>query len=256
MKIRQIRNATLLIDYAGKRFLTDPWFAPKGAIPGFEGTPYSHLRNPTVDLPVPIDELTDVDAVILTHVHPDHWDDVAAEALRKDVPFFVQHFGDREIIKAAGFTDVRVLTGNPEFDGVKLIKTGGQHGSDAVLQAAYDLLGEVCGVLLKHPTEKSLYLAGDTVFNAYVEGNLAIFRPEVVVLNCCDAQVTGFGSIIMSKEHVHEVCRQAPAATIVASHMEAVNHATLTRAELRKYLSEHQLTERVLVPADGETLNL
>lgn len=256
MQIRQIRNATLVIDYAGKRFLTDPWFAPKGAIPGFEGTPNSHLRNPTVDLTVPLSELTNVDAVILTHVHPDHWDDVAATALRKDVPFFVQHFGDRETIKAAGFTDVRVLTGNPQFEGVKLIKTGGQHGSDALLQAAYDLLGEVCGVILKHPSEKSLYLAGDTVFNAYVEGTLSSFHPEVVVLNCCDAQVDGFGSIIMSKEHVREVCRQAPAATIVASHMEAVNHATLTRAELRQYLEEYQLTQRVRVPADGETLTL
>lgn len=256
MQIRQIRNATLVIDYAGIRFLIDPWFAPKGAIPGFEGTPNSHLRNPTVDLPVAVSELIDVDAVILTHVHPDHWDDVAASALRKDVPFFVQHFGDREVIKAAGFTDVRVLTGNPEFKRVKLIKTGGQHGSDALLQAAYDLLGEVCGVILQHASEKSLYLAGDTVFNAYVEGNLRTFRPDVVVLNCCDAQVSGFGSIIMSKEHVHEVCRQAPMATIVASHMEAVNHATLTRAELRSYLVTHHLEQRVLVPADGETLTL
>ena len=254
MKIRQIRNATLVIDYAGKRFLTDPWFGPKGGFPGFEGTPNSHLRNPTVDLPVPISELTDVDAVILTHVHPDHWDDLAAQSLRKDVPFFVQHFGDRATIKAAGFTDVRVLTGNPEFEGVKIVKTGGQHGSDAVLQAAYDLLGEVCGIFLKHPSEKSLYLAGDTVFNAYVQANLATFRPEVVVLNCCDAQVSGFGSIIMSKEDVHEVCRQAPAAKIMASHMEAVNHATLTRSELRRYLVDHQLTDRVQVPEDGETL--
>jgi len=234
----------------------DPWFAPKGAIPGFDGTPNSHLRNPTVDLPVPIDELTNVDAVILTHVHPDHWDDVAAQSLRKDVPFFVQHFGDREEIKAAGFTDVRVLTGNPEFEGVKIIKTGGQHGSDALLQAAYDLLGEVCGVILQHRSEKSLYLAGDTVFNAYVEGNLATFKPEVIVLNCCDAQVTGFGSIIMNKEDVRQVCRQAPTATIVASHMEAVNHATLTRADLRRYLADNALVDRVLVPEDGETLTI
>lgn len=256
MKIRQIRNATLLIDYAGKRILTDPWFSPKGAIPGFDGTPNSHLRNPTVDLPVPVDELIDVDAVILTHVHPDHWCEVAAAALPKDVPFFVQHFGDRETIKAAGFTDVRVLTGNPQFDGIKIIKTGGQHGSDAVVQDVYDLLGEVCGVILKHSAEKSLYLAGDTVYNAYVEGNLAVFKPEVVVLNCCDAQVTGYGSIIMSKENVREVCLQAPSATIVASHMEAVNHATLTRAELRQYLADNALTDRVQIPADGETLTI
>lgn len=84
---------------------------------------------------MPVNELTNVDAVILTHVHPDHWDDVAAEALPKDIPFFVQHFGDRDTIAAAGFTDVRVMTGNPEFEGVKLIKVPGQHGSDECLQA-------------------------------------------------------------------------------------------------------------------------
>lgn len=183
MKIRQIRNATLVIEYGGKRLLTDPWFGPKGAIPGFEGTPNSHVRNPTVDLPVSVDELTDVDAVILTHVHPDHWDDVAAEALPKDIPFFVQHFGDRDTIAAAGFTNVRVMTGNPEFEGIKLIKVPGQHGSDECLQAMYDALGEVSGVVLKHPSEKTLYLAGDTVFNDYVVGNLNTFRPDVVVLN-------------------------------------------------------------------------
>jgi|TARA_R110001592_G_scaffold145195_1_gene368735 L-ascorbate metabolism protein UlaG (beta-lactamase superfamily) len=256
MNIRQIRNATLVIEYAGKRFLTDPWFGPKGDFPGFDGTPNSHIRNPTVDLPVPIEELLDVDAVVLTHVHPDHWDDHAARALPKDIPFFVQHPGDREIIKAAGFTDVRMLTGNPEFDGVKLIKTPGQHGSDECVTAIYDLLGEVCGVVFRHLAEPTLYLAGDTVFNDYVAGNLRTFLPDVIVLNCCDAQVVGFGSIIMSKEDVREVYRAAPEARIVASHMEAVNHATLTRAALRAFLAEHEMTDRVLVPEDGETCAL
>lgn len=35
MNITQIRNATQLITYAGKRFLIDPMLAPKGAYPGF-----------------------------------------------------------------------------------------------------------------------------------------------------------------------------------------------------------------------------
>lgn len=33
MNITQIRNATQLITYAGKRFLIDPMLAPKGAYP-------------------------------------------------------------------------------------------------------------------------------------------------------------------------------------------------------------------------------
>ena len=193
--------------------------------------------NPTAELVVPISELVDVDAVILTHVHPDHWDQAAADALRKDIPFFVQHFGDKATIEQAGFTNVHALIGNPSLNGVKLTRTPGQHGSDERLQAAYDILGEVCGVLFSHPDEKSLYLAGDTVLNEYVAGNLAIHAPEVVVMNCCDAQVLGLGSIIMNAGDVKSVYDAAPQAMLVASHMEAVNHAALTRAELRAFVN-------------------
>ncbi len=54
MKITQVRNATLLLDYAGTRFLIDPMLSAKGAFPGFEGTANSQLRNPLVELPLPI----------------------------------------------------------------------------------------------------------------------------------------------------------------------------------------------------------
>ena len=53
MKITQVRNATLLLDYAGTRFLIDPMLSAKGAFPGFEGTANSQLRNPLVELPLP-----------------------------------------------------------------------------------------------------------------------------------------------------------------------------------------------------------
>ena len=36
---------------------------------------------------------------------------------------------------------------------------------DTAVQAAYDLLQEVCGVVFTHPDEKTLYLAGDTIWN-------------------------------------------------------------------------------------------
>lgn len=31
MKFEQIRNATIILDYAGKKFLVDPWLAPQGS---------------------------------------------------------------------------------------------------------------------------------------------------------------------------------------------------------------------------------
>ena len=75
---QHIRNATGRLNYAGKTFLIDPMLAEKGRYAGFEGTLNSHLRNPLVELPMKAeDTFKDVDAIILTHTHEDHWDEVA-----------------------------------------------------------------------------------------------------------------------------------------------------------------------------------
>ena len=78
MHITQIRNATLLVEYAGKTLLIDPLLAERGAYPGFAGTANSHLANPLVDLPVPLATLLAADAVLVTHLHLDHWEIVRA----------------------------------------------------------------------------------------------------------------------------------------------------------------------------------
>jgi hypothetical protein len=38
--------------------------------------------------------------------------------------------------------------------------------------------------------------------------------------------------------------------------MEAVNHALLSRKELRDYLAKQSMTDRVRVPEDGEAISL
>ncbi len=57
----------------------------------------------------------------------------------------------------------------------------------------------------------------------------------------------------MNKEDVYEVHKAAPEATLIASHMESVNHAALSRVELRQFLVEKNITNSVLVPEDGES---
>ena len=258
MQFHQIRSATAIITCAGVRFLIDPMLSPKGAFPGFEGTPNAHLSNPTVELPFSIEQILAVDAVIVTHVHPDHWDDTAKERIPKNKPLFAQNERDQEYIRAAGFSDVRVLGEHGEYKGVTLIKTAGQHGSDAIMAVppAREMLGEVCGVVFKHPDEKTMYLAGDTIWNSHVQQAIACYAPEVIILNAGDAQITGLGSIIMNKEDVLTVHRAAPRATLIATHMEAVNHAMLSRGELRAFALENKMSDCLLIPADGETCEL
>lgn len=253
MQFTQIRNATLKINYGGKKILIDPWLAEKGALPGFGGTINEHIRNPTSELPMSIDEIIDVDAVILTHDHPDHWDDAAKKAIPKDMLIYTQHEKDAKAVKSAGFNNVQILNEVNDYEGITLIKTLGQHGRPKVVEDMKELLGEVSGIIFKHPNEKTFYIAGDTVWCTEVEQSLKKYHPDVVVLNSCDAQVIGNESIIMGKEDIYEVYKAAPEATIIASHMEAVNHATLTRKELGEFLRAKEMTQRVLVPDDGES---
>ena len=252
MQVQQIRNATLVIEYAGKRLLVDPLLAEQGAYPGFAGTANSHLANPLVGLPVPLGELLDVDAVVVTHLHADHWDDAARRLVPRGLPIFAQNAHDAALLRADGFEDVRVFGDGAVFGDIALHRTGGQHGSDQVMAAIGERMGEVSGVVFSHPDEPTLYLAGDTVWNRHVEDSLAGHRPDVVVLNCGDAQVPGLGAIIMDQHDLAKVAQAAPQATIVASHLEAVNHCVLSRVALRGFLDEQGLRKRVLVPEDGE----
>jgi L-ascorbate metabolism protein UlaG (beta-lactamase superfamily) len=254
MYVQQIRNATLVIEFAGKRFLVDPLLAEQGAYPGFAGTANSHLDYPLVGLPLPMDQLLDVDAVVVTHLHADHWDEAARRLVPRGLPLFAQNAGDAAALRADGFEDVRLFGDGASFEGIALHRTGGQHGSDQVMAVIGERMGQVSGVVFSHPDEPTLYVAGDTVWNRHVEDSLAAYRPDVVVLNCGDAQVPGLGAIIMDEHDLAKVAQAAPQAAIIASHLEAVNHCVLSRADLRRFLDAQGLQARVQVPEDGETL--
>lgn len=258
VELQQVRNATVKISYGGTTFLIDPMLAKKGAYPGFENTYRSELRNPLVDLPAsPTDVISGIDAVIVTHTHLDHWDDAAQKALPKDIPLFTQHEEDAQLIRSQGFKNVRVLTNEAEFGGVKLTKTGGQHGTDEMysVPALAKPLGEAMGVVFQAPGYKTLYLAGDTIWRKEVDQAIDKYRPEVIVLNAGKAKMTGYeGAIIMGEEDVLRASKAAKDARIVAVHMDAVNHMSLTREELRTYVSKQGIESRVDIPEDGASL--
>lgn len=108
MNIQQIRNATLVVKYAGKTFLIDPMLAEKGAYPPFPNAPRQDQNNPLVELPTSVDNIIkDIDAVIVTHLHYDHWDEAAKEVLPKDIKLFSQNEEDAKEIRNAGFKNVK-----------------------------------------------------------------------------------------------------------------------------------------------------
>lgn len=114
------------------------------------------------------------------------------------------------------------------MDGLTICKTDGQHGSNE--------------------------LYADTVWAKPYVKSLQRFRPDVVVLNTGYAVNDLYGPIIMGKEDTLRTLAMLRKTTIVASHMEAINHCLLTRAELREFTLEHSIEKQVRLPADGEIL--
>lgn len=246
----------MIVTYAGKRFLIDPWLAAKETMPAVTFTPNGDRLNPLVDLPIPLAEIVDVDAVVVTHLHFDHFDDTAKNAIPKNIPMFIQNEEEAETLRSYDFTNVAVLREDGvRYQDVTLTKTGGIHGLGPIVAERYrskNISGNVCGVVFTHPTEKTLYIAGDTVWCDEVKTAIAQYHPDVITLNAGHAQFLDGIPIIMGKDDVREVCLAAPNAIVVATHMEAVNHAILSRNELREFTREQGFAAQVLIPEDGE----
>ncbi|MBW7455779.1 MBL fold metallo-hydrolase [Paenibacillus sepulcri] len=245
MKLQLIRNATLYLEYAGVSFLFDPMFSDMGAKPPVINTT-NDRRNPLVPLPVPIGEVSAPDAVIVTHLHPDHWDDAAITALDKSVPVFCQP-GDDAAIASAGFDSVSAIDTTLEYKGITIRRTSGRHGTGEIGEK----MGHVSGYVLQAAGEPVVYIAGDTIWCEDVKEALDAYRPDVTVVNAGGARFAVGDPIIMDADDVVSLCRYAAYTRVVAVHMEAINHCLVTRQDLRSRLAVEELLDRVIIPQDG-----
>ena len=124
MKFQLIRNATVKIEYGGKTLLIDPFFGEVNCLPPFAGK----SENPIVPLPIPIEEIIDdVDYIIITHLHPDHFDQRAQETIPKSTPFLVQK-ADYETIKGFGFKNVHIIDDAKAIGNINISRVDAQHG--------------------------------------------------------------------------------------------------------------------------------
>ncbi|MEV4954782.1 MBL fold metallo-hydrolase [Paenarthrobacter nitroguajacolicus] len=253
MQITHVRNATMLIEAAGLRILVDPMLGAKGSGGAAPTTAEDKNRNPLVDLKTPLAELVNVDAVIVTHSHPDHWDEAAASLLPREVPIVVQNGSDARMLGNIGFTNAIIMDSPVIFGQATVTRTEGQHGTDEFMAATPEM-GPVSGFVLNVPGEPTVYVAGDTVWHHGVVTALNDHKPDLVVLNTGEATWAGGDAIIMGAKDVLRVHETLPSAQIIAVHMEALNHCVVTREQVRGLAAEQGIADLVHVPADGEKM--
>lgn len=248
MQIQLIRNATMRITYAGRQLLTDPFLAPKHAIPSFANI----SPNPLVDLPcAPEDVIAGVEMVLVSHLHSDHFDALAQNVLPKNIPLYCQP-DDKTQLAEKGFNAVTPVEQAVVWQGITLTRTPGQHGSGDWASR----MGQVSGFIFKADNEPVVYWAGDTIWYPAVEQIIANTRPNIIITHSSGARFGDSAPIVMDAEQTLAVCRAAPKATVIAIHLETLDHGTVSRTDLRALALENNISvNRLFIPADGETLN-
>lgn len=248
VEIQLIRNASLKINYGEKVFLVDPVLGAKNSFMSFVD-PSKNL-NPTIDLPISLDEITkNVDAVLVTHTHPDHFDAKAIEVLDKSLPIYTQPV-DVETVKNAKFVKVEAIETSKQVGEVNISRTGGKHGPEKDL----DLLGQVSGFVLQATAYPSIYIIGDCIWDAEIENNIKKFNPDIIITNSGGAVFMGQSRILMDEKETVKVAKTAPEATVIAVHLEALDHCKTTREILTDEARKEQI--KILVPENGEVVRI
>ena len=251
-QIQLVRNATLLIDYAGHHILLDPMLSPKGALGSVRGK----VKTPMVELPMKVDEITKgLDLILVTHAHADHFDPTAAAVLDKSLKLFGQQ-ADEQYFLNCNFWNAEAIADSVVYDGITIIRTDAQHGTGRMLKN----MGDASGVVLKASGHPTVYIIGDGVWTQGIADNIGRYNPDYIVVNSGGAVMPGgydATPIIMDERQVMALIQESGNAKIIAVHMDAVDHCLTTRAVLRNEAKKMNIgNDKLLVPEDGEIISL
>ena len=159
-------NATMLLRIGGITLLTDPNFLHRGqkAYLGY-GLRAKRLTEPALQ-PT---QLPALDAILLSHMHGDHWDRIATRSLPKDTPVVTTPEAAK-CLSQRGFTGTADLQAwqTHEFtsgkDTVRITSVPGVHGPGPLARLLPQVMGSVLELVRDGDVRWRGYISGDTLF--------------------------------------------------------------------------------------------
>ena len=261
MKLHHLRSATFIIESGEHHILVDPMLGAAGSIPPFSVARFKAQRNPTVNLPDNASALlAKVNHCLITHSqafgikwlqHLDHLDSAGQQRLVEGNIAVTALDKDSAYLGKLGLNVTQALapwTPTP-FLGGTITAVPCQHGHGWI----HSVMANGYGFFIELPGEPSLYISGDTVLTQHVRRALTELKPDIAILAAGQAQMDVGKPLLMAGEELLEFVRLAP-GTVVANHMEALNHCPVDRATFAAMTEQAGLSSRVRIPADGETL--
>ncbi|MFJ5733675.1 MBL fold metallo-hydrolase [Streptomyces paradoxus] len=256
--IHFIGNATVLLSYGPLTLLTDPNFLHRGqyAYLGY-GLLSRRLTEPALD----VHELPRLDAVVLSHLHGDHWDRRARRHLDRTVPILTTPHAARRLRtvhgfhRTAGLRTWKALT--LQRDGVQVTVTAlpGRHAGHAVLRG---LLPPVMGSMLEFgpaggPPRMRLYISGDTLIHDGLDEIAERFpAADLAVLHLGGTRLPGGFVVTMDGAQGAELARRLGPRLVLPVHY---GDYTVMRSPLSAFLAEADalgLGDRIVRCGHGE----
>lgn len=239
------RHATFIMEIDNKKILVDPMLASIGEYPPIVLSKNGN-RNPLIQLNVELNEIIDVDGVLITHAHNDHFDEVAKEVLDKDIPLLCQP-SDYTNIKKLGFSNISVVNNETNWMGLDIERFPGSHGGGLL----NFFLGKSSSYLLKYDNKK-IYITGDTLLTIKQKRLLKKIKPDTIIAYGGAARLKLLGQITMNNNNIVKIAETLGSSTIIAIHMDSINHCEDSSKELRSLIVEKKLN--IFVPESREKI--
>ncbi|MEV4196883.1 MBL fold metallo-hydrolase [Micromonospora globbae] len=161
-----IGTATTVLRIGGFTLLTDPNFLHRGQ-PAYLGKGLWSRRR--TDPALRIAQLPELDAVVLSHLHGDHFDRVARRELDRTLPIVTTPAAERKLRRwgfgaAEGLPtwQSHELHGDGEF--LRLTALPGQHGPGVLDRLMPDVMGTMIDLVRGGTRAFRLYITGDTLY--------------------------------------------------------------------------------------------
>ncbi|MCA9735274.1 MAG: MBL fold metallo-hydrolase [Deferribacteres bacterium] len=256
MQIHHFRNATFILQMQKKIILVDPMLGSRGTMIPFRLFSRSIQLNPIVDLQQNAQPaLQSVTHALITHCqkgHSDHLDRAGIKYLReKNIPV---HCRQQDVF----FLRKRGLNVQPFMQREKNLFCDGlvdlvpcRHGRGWITH----FMEHGSGYFIRAMASPSIYITGDTVLTDKVRQTIITHKPDWIVLPCGGARLDVGRSILMEMDEIIETIAIAP-GKVIANHLEALDHCRISRSDLHKAIKSQGLEEKVIIPKDGETINL
>jgi L-ascorbate metabolism protein UlaG (beta-lactamase superfamily) len=166
-----VGTATTLLRLGSFTLLTDPNFLHLGEAAYFGYGLWSRRRTqPALD----IDELPELDATVLSHLHGDHFDRIAKARLPRGLPVVTTPSAARRLDRSWRFRDTRGLRtwSSTEFrkgnETVRVTAVPGRHGPGVVDLLLPEVMGSVVDWYESGQRRLRLYITGDTLYRRWL----------------------------------------------------------------------------------------